>query len=209
MSIYYLWQLTYWSRRGIPGPPGIIFIGNMHSLTDRSEPVTPPIPLPLSPPSPSGVKYLYLQLNAHMTASNKPLHGLRSFVLSIVNENISAHSLVAQLSFSHSPFQMAFIPLLKIQLILKIQFDKVQQYGKVYGIHEGLRRTLVTSDINMVRELFMQKFEYFHGRKGSTLVGDVENDARVHLFESQGVRWKRLRAISSPAFSAGSLKKVG
>ncbi|VDO25879.1 unnamed protein product [Heligmosomoides polygyrus] len=38
--------------------------------------------------------------------------------------------------------------------------------------------------------------------------GDVENDPRVHVFEAQGVRWKRLRTIASSAFSAGSLKKI-
>ncbi|EPB66112.1 hypothetical protein ANCCEY_14796, partial [Ancylostoma ceylanicum] len=60
----------------------------------------------------------------------------------------------------------------------------------------------------MIKELFMRKFEYFYGRKTNAIVGDVEKDSRVHLFESQGVRWKRLRAISSPAFSSGSLKKI-
>ncbi|CAJ0590341.1 unnamed protein product [Cylicocyclus nassatus] len=127
---YYQWQKDYWKRRGIPGPTGIIFIGNMHSLTDTSEPIA---------------------------------------------------------------------------VVLK---RWTKQFGDVYGIQEGIRKTLVTSDINMVRELFMKKFEYFHARKSSVLVGDVENDARVHLFESQGARWKRLRAISSPAFSSGSLKKA-
>ncbi|RCN49006.1 hypothetical protein ANCCAN_04883, partial [Ancylostoma caninum] len=127
---YYQWQLDFWKRRGIPGPPGTIFVGNMHSLTDRARPI-----------------------------------GL------VVRE-----------------------------------WTKV--YGKIYGIQEGLRKTLVVSDIEVVKELFMRKFEYFYGRKTNAIVGDVENDSRVHLFESQGVRWKRLRAISSPAFSSGSLKKI-
>ncbi|KAK5979235.1 Unspecific monooxygenase, partial [Trichostrongylus colubriformis] len=61
-------------------------------------------------------------------------------------------------------------------------------YGKVYGIQEGLRRTLVISDVEMVHELFMTKFDYFHGRKSSVISGDVNNDPRVHLFESQGIR---------------------
>ncbi|KHJ85344.1 hypothetical protein OESDEN_14933 [Oesophagostomum dentatum] len=128
---YYQWQLDYWKRRGIPGPPGTLFIGNMHSLTDITKP---------------------------------------------------------------------------IGLVLR-EWTKV--YGKVYGIQEGLRKSLVISDVDMIRELFMKKFEYFHGRKASILGGDVDKDPRVHLFEAQGMRWKRLRAISSPAFSSGSLKKVG
>ncbi|VDO54497.1 unnamed protein product [Haemonchus placei] len=80
-------------------------------------------------------------------------------------------------------------------------------YGKVYGIQEGLRRTIVISDVEMIRELFIKKFDYFYGRKSNIIGGDVEKDSRVHVFEAQGVRWKRLRAISSPAFSSGSLKK--
>ncbi|KAK6755820.1 hypothetical protein RB195_014295 [Necator americanus] len=127
---YYRWQLDYWKRRGIPGPPGIPFLGNLYSLTDRSRPVG---------------------------------------------------------------------------LVVK-EWTKV--YGKVYGIQEGLRRTLVVSDVEIIRELFMTKFECFYGRKNHVLAGDVENDARVHLFESQGMRWKRLRAIASPAFSSGALKKI-
>nr|CDJ82292.1 Cytochrome P450 domain containing protein [Haemonchus contortus] len=127
---YYYWQLDYWKRRGIPGPPGMIFLGNMYELTDRSKPVG---------------------------------------------------------------------------LVLR---EWTKTYGKVYGIQEGLRRTIVISDVDMIRELFIKKFDYFYGRKNNVIGGDVENDSRVHVFEAQGVRWKRLRAISSPAFSSGSLKKI-
>ncbi|KHJ88338.1 hypothetical protein OESDEN_11870 [Oesophagostomum dentatum] len=84
---YYQWQLDYWKRRGIPGPPGTLFIGNMHSLTDITKP---------------------------------------------------------------------------IGLLLR-EWTKI--FGKVYGIQEGLRKSLVISNIDMIRELFMKKFEYFHGRK--------------------------------------------
>ncbi|KAK6009597.1 hypothetical protein OSTOST_25465, partial [Ostertagia ostertagi] len=38
-------------------------------------------------------------------------------------------------------------------------------YGAVYGIQEGLRRTLVVSDVGMIRDLFMKQYDYFYGRK--------------------------------------------
>ncbi|PIO60488.1 hypothetical protein TELCIR_18014 [Teladorsagia circumcincta] len=129
LSFFY-WQLNFWKRRGIPGPPGTIFLGNMYDLTDL----------------------------------NKPL----AFVLR----------------------------------------DWTKKYGAVYGIQEGLRRTLVVSDVGMIRDLFMKQYDYFYGRKNFVIGGDVENDPRVHVFEAQGVRWKRLRTISTPAFSAASLKKI-
>ncbi|KAK6042168.1 hypothetical protein COOONC_20327 [Cooperia oncophora] len=42
-------------------------------------------------------------------------------------------------------------------------------YGSVYGIQEGLRRTLVVSDVGMIRDLFIKQYDYFHGRKVSVL----------------------------------------
>ncbi|VDO92382.1 unnamed protein product [Heligmosomoides polygyrus] len=127
---YYHWQLDYWKRRGISGPPGTIFLGNWYSTTN---------------------------------------------------------------------------PAMPIGLVLR-EWTKV--YGKVFGIQEGLRRTLVISDIEMIRELFVKKFDYFYARKHNVIAGDAENEPRVHVFEAQGVRWKRLRTIASPAFSSSSLRKV-
>ncbi|KAJ1359998.1 hypothetical protein KIN20_018851 [Parelaphostrongylus tenuis] len=86
--------------------------------------------------------------------------------------------------------------------------DWTKKYGKVFGIQEGLRRTLVVSDVKMIHELFCTKFDYFHGRKVSVVAPDAEKDPHVHLFNARGVRWKRLRAAAGPAFSTGSIKKI-
>lgn len=40
------------------------------------------------------------------------------------------------------------------------------------------------------------------------IAGDVDKDPLQHVFTSRGKRWKRLRALTSPAFSVNSLKKV-
>lgn len=40
------------------------------------------------------------------------------------------------------------------------------------------------------------------------ITGDVDSDPKVHMFEAQGLRWKRMRTISAPSFSAQNLKKV-
>ncbi|CAI5440671.1 unnamed protein product [Caenorhabditis angaria] len=90
---------------------------------------------------------------------------------------------------------------------LKLQ-EFTKKYGKVFGITEGLRQTLVISDVEMINEVFVKQFDNFYGRKLSPLHGDPENDERVSIFISQGHRWKRLRNLSSPTFSSASLRKL-
>ncbi|GMS88842.1 hypothetical protein PENTCL1PPCAC_11017, partial [Pristionchus entomophagus] len=86
--------------------------------------------------------------------------------------------------------------------------DWGKEYGKTYGIKEGVQNTLVTSDLEMVQEIFVKQFDYFHSRKRVILGPNIDKDPRVNLFESRGARWKRLRTLSAPSFSVSSLKKI-
>ncbi|GMT17117.1 hypothetical protein PFISCL1PPCAC_8414, partial [Pristionchus fissidentatus] len=86
--------------------------------------------------------------------------------------------------------------------------DWGREYGKTFGIKEGIQNTLLTSDLNFVHEIFVKQFDYFHSRKRVVLGPDLEKDPSVHLFQARGDRWKRLRAISAPSFSISSLKKI-
>uniref|UniRef100_A0A8R1DU75 Cytochrome P450 n=1 Tax=Caenorhabditis japonica TaxID=281687 RepID=A0A8R1DU75_CAEJA len=83
-----------------------------------------------------------------------------------------------------------------------------QTYGQTYGITEGVEKTLITSNSEFVNEVFIRQYDNFYGRKLNSFQGDPNKNKRMHLLVSQGHRWKRLRALSSPAFSNNSLKKV-
>ncbi|KAF1764838.1 hypothetical protein GCK72_004788 [Caenorhabditis remanei] len=81
-------------------------------------------------------------------------------------------------------------------------------YGPIFGFTEGIKKTLVISDPEIVNEVFVKQFDNFYGRKLNALHGDPEKDKKASMFMAQGFRWKRLRTISSPTFSNNSLRKV-
>ncbi|CAL2031258.1 unnamed protein product [Caenorhabditis brenneri] len=83
-----------------------------------------------------------------------------------------------------------------------------KEFGKIYGITDGVHRTLVISDPTMAQEIFVRQFENFYGRKLNPLQGNPDTDSRVHLLAAHGHRWKRLRTISAQSFSQASLRKL-
>lgn len=87
-----------------------------------------------------------------------------------------------------------------------------KQFGKVFGYYEGAIPVLVVSDTDMLQELFIKKFDCFYARKTTNLIhGNLEcsqEEPRINLFSARGARWKRMRALASPAFSVKALKQI-
>ncbi|CAI2358122.1 unnamed protein product [Caenorhabditis sp. 36 PRJEB53466] len=85
-------------------------------------------------------------------------------------------------------------------------------YGQVFGYYEGATPVLVISDLEMLQEMFVKKFDCFYHRKMTHMItGNLESvkeEPRVNLFSAQGSRWKRLRALMTPVFSVKSVKKI-
>ncbi|CAL2046261.1 unnamed protein product [Caenorhabditis brenneri] len=94
----------------------------------------------------------------------------------------------------------------------EVLHEWTKKFGKVFGYYEGACPVLVVSDLDMLQELFVKKFDYFYARKSTNLLhGNLEcskEEPRVNLFTSRGARWKRLRALASPGFSVKALKQV-
>lgn len=67
---------------------------------------------------------------------------------------------------------------------------------------------LVTSDLDIVQDVFQAQFENFHARKDFPLAQDPDTDKFASMFAARGARWKRIRAISNPVFRTANLKKV-
>ncbi|CAL2051702.1 unnamed protein product [Caenorhabditis brenneri] len=87
-----------------------------------------------------------------------------------------------------------------------------KKYGKVFGYLEGTTPVLVISDLDMIRQLFVEKFDFFYARKlTNQLHGDMEKTEEepiVNLFTSRGSRWIRMRSLASPIFATTNMRKV-
>ncbi|CAJ0576411.1 unnamed protein product, partial [Mesorhabditis spiculigera] len=86
--------------------------------------------------------------------------------------------------------------------------EYTKKFGKIWGYQEGMYNILVVADLELSNEILHRRFEEFPERKGNHLIKRGPKDARVHLAEAWGQRWKRLRTIVTPQFSNNSLKKV-
>ncbi|XP_059172501.1 cytochrome P450 3A43-like [Physella acuta] len=82
------------------------------------------------------------------------------------------------------------------------------KYGETFGYYEGPTPVLVTSDVVMLEEVFIKQFNNFHARKLWPVQVDPDKDEDVHMFFARGKRWKRLRSVVNPAFSAAKIRKM-
>ncbi|XP_062587499.1 cytochrome P450 3A11-like isoform X2 [Saccostrea cucullata] len=80
-----------------------------------------------------------------------------------------------------------------------------REYGDVFGHFNGRSPMLVVADTEMLKEILVKQFQNFTDRavpRGFS--GDVEEN----ISTQQGNVWKNSRAILSPTFTAGKLRKM-
>ncbi|VDK43611.1 unnamed protein product [Anisakis simplex] len=89
------------------------------------------------------------------------------------------------------------------------RFEELRQkYGKTYAIMQGAFPTIVTSDVDLIQEICLKKFRYFHSRMTDPTSGDPDKSRGVHVFAARGERWKRIRTVTSPALSTQNLRNI-
>ncbi|VDI12059.1 Hypothetical predicted protein [Mytilus galloprovincialis] len=92
---------------------------------------------------------------------------------------------------------------------LYLTFRKWEKiYGKTYGYFEGPTPVLVSSDVDLLYDIFVKQFKNFHARKVYPVQVDPDQDENVHMFFARGERWRRLRSIVNPAFSTSKMKEI-
>lgn len=92
----------------------------------------------------------------------------------------------------------------------EVYADWTRAFGKTYGVYEGSAPVLVTSDPDILRDVYVKKFSHFFGRRLFPVQPEPDTgaDKEVHILFSRGHRWKRLRTTISPTFSNIKMKQM-
>eukprot|EP00057_Strongylocentrotus_purpuratus_P022380 XP_011676854.1 PREDICTED: cytochrome P450 3A14 [Strongylocentrotus purpuratus] len=78
-----------------------------------------------------------------------------------------------------------------------------QKYGNFFGVYNFNRPILVISDLDAARNILVKDFHHFYNRLNAPLANRPMDKA---LFFLKDARWKVVRNISSPTFSASKMK---
>ncbi|XP_025103416.1 cytochrome P450 3A6-like isoform X2 [Pomacea canaliculata] len=83
--------------------------------------------------------------------------------------------------------------------------DWSRQYGKTFGCFFMRAPLLLTTDLDIVKEVFVKDFSNFTDH-GNVIARPTLYPASVSVAGAKGDTWRRLRHIMTPTFSTGKLK---
>lgn len=87
----------------------------------------------------------------------------------------------------------------------KCEEEWFQKYGKIYGTFtEKLEPTLTITDPELVKQMLVKDFSSFVNR--APFPGGGQTNKMLFFLENE--HWKRVRAITSPAFTSGKLRQM-
>uniref|UniRef100_A0A914P6N8 Cytochrome P450 n=1 Tax=Panagrolaimus davidi TaxID=227884 RepID=A0A914P6N8_9BILA len=82
-----------------------------------------------------------------------------------------------------------------------------KKYGSTFGFLDGGAPTIVTSDPEIINEVFVKQYYTFQARKfHPSFALNQKNNPAVNVFFAQGNQWKRLRALFAGSLATGKIK---
>lgn len=87
----------------------------------------------------------------------------------------------------------------------EIEMERYKEKGRIYGTYEGTRPLLTVADPDVLRNIFVKDFPSF-SRRRNMIVGDPLSDNMLQNLVEEN--WKRVRALMTPAFSTGKIKRM-
>lgn len=83
--------------------------------------------------------------------------------------------------------------------------DLIRTHGRICGYYLGRRSVVVIADPDMLRQLLVRDFSSFQNRMSIRFATKPMTDCLLML---RNERWKRVRSILTPSFSAAKMKEM-
>ncbi|CAG0920705.1 unnamed protein product [Notodromas monacha] len=89
---------------------------------------------------------------------------------------------------------------------LKIEVDRLQKHGSLYGTFEGKNPVYVAADPEIIKAITIKDFDNFVDRRA--LIPENQKYVSKFLSVLHGQDWKDVRSGVSPVFSSGKIKRM-
>ena len=80
-----------------------------------------------------------------------------------------------------------------------------ERFGDFYGVYTGFKPILTISDVELIKKVMIKDFHLFVNRRDFKILDKIW---QKNLFMTHDDDWKRIRSITTPAFTSGKLRRM-
>ncbi|KAM7309487.1 hypothetical protein ISCGN_013118 [Ixodes scapularis] len=92
--------------------------------------------------------------------------------------------------------------------VLKATEGWASKYGDIVGYFDGFRPVMIVRDTQLLKQIFIRNFDSFNARLLLVELTSVKSVNNEKMSRLSGDKWRKMRALTSPAFKSSMLKRA-
>ncbi|XP_054154550.1 cytochrome P450 3A11-like [Oppia nitens] len=93
----------------------------------------------------------------------------------------------------------------------QLELQWYRQFGRLYGTYTGDKPDLTVARPELIKQILVKDFHRFRNRReqgSGSRSSSATDPLSKNMFNTRDDTWKRIRAIASPTFTSGKLRKL-